>query len=78
MSQKGFYPALTALTTLHQTQTSAIAQEQGRQCLHCKFYLEFREPEGADYGVCLMPTAHSNGKVVFEHFGCEKHMYQKG
>ena len=76
MSKRGFYPALCALTRLQQTETSSIA-ERGRQCLHCRHYLEFRDPEGADYGVCLNPLAHDNGKVVFEHFGCDKHEYRK-
>jgi hypothetical protein len=70
-----FIPALNVLAK--DRMTSEVAEIMGRQCLHCVSYLEFREPEGYDYGVCLNRDAKANGLIVFEHFGCQHHAYKK-
>lgn len=76
MTKTGFYPALNVLAKQQGHLTSEIAA-QGRQCLCCQSYLEFRYPEGGDYGVCLNRESAANGQIVFEHFGCKNHKYRK-
>lgn len=74
VTKAGFYPALRHVA--RDRMESSVA-ETGRQCLCCTGYLEFRDPEGADFGVCLKRDSAHNGLVVFEHFGCSAHVYRK-
>jgi hypothetical protein len=42
----------------------------GEQCLHCRFYIPLQEPLGFDYGACANPASPFDGRVMFEHDGC--------
>lgn len=39
------------------------------QCGGCRFFAAF----GADYGVCCNPDSCKDGRVMFEHGGCNVH-----
>jgi DUF3027 family protein len=42
------------------------------QCGACRFWLAVSGALGHDYGVCTNPAAPFDGKVRFEHDGCEQ------
>ena len=74
MNHNGFEAALSLVA---KDRTVREGEYNCRQCLSCSGYLEFRYPEGADWGVCLKRESQCNGLVVFEHFGCDQHVYRK-
>ena len=41
------------------------------QCLFCRFYLPLDGPLGLDYGACANRASPFDGRVMFEHDGCE-------
>jgi len=43
-----------------------------RQCGGCSYYIPLKGSFGSDWGVCCQENSKFNGKVVFEHFSCEK------
>jgi hypothetical protein len=43
----------------------------GQQCLHCRFFVPLSGQLGEDFGVCSNPDSGFDGKVMFEHDGCE-------
>jgi hypothetical protein len=43
----------------------------GEQCLHCRFYVPLDGPLGEDYGACTNAVSPFDGRVMFEHDGCE-------
>jgi len=77
MTKRGFYAQLEGATERHGTSRNLLGEEAWRQCFFCTSYKELRDPEGADYGVCLNAGSMAFGKVVFEHFGCSEHRYCK-
>jgi len=45
------------------------------QCLHCRFYTPLIGELGGDFGACSNPTSPFDGRVMFEHDGCEHHQH---
>jgi hypothetical protein len=43
----------------------------GEQCGGCRFWLELGGPLGDDYGGCANPASPSDGRIRFEHDGCD-------
>lgn len=41
------------------------------QCFACRFYIPLVGAFMADYGVCSHPESRFDGRVMFEHDGCE-------
>lgn len=42
-----------------------------QQCLHCDFYIGLMGRLKEDWGVCSHPESKFDGRVMFEHDGCE-------
>lgn len=47
--------------------------EQGRQCLHCRWYNKLPGKLGMDYGCCTNQESPFWYVVVFEHHTCERY-----
>lgn len=41
------------------------------QCLFCRYYMPLAGPMGHDFGVCSNPAEPFDGRVRFEHDGCD-------
>ena len=41
------------------------------QCLQCQFYVKLTGLLGLDWGVCSNSISPLDGRVMFEHDGCE-------
>jgi DUF3027 family protein len=41
------------------------------QCLRCQFYVTLMGLFESDWGVCSNPASYLDGRVMFEHDGCE-------
>ena len=41
------------------------------QCFKCQFYIKLTGLFGMDWGVCSNKASHLDGRVMFEHDGCE-------
>jgi hypothetical protein len=41
------------------------------QCGQCRFYMPLQGLLSTDWGVCSNPESEFDGKVMFEHDGCE-------
>jgi len=44
---------------------------QQQQCLFCNFYIGLLGALKEDWGVCSNPNSPFDGRVIFEHDGCE-------
>lgn len=42
-------------------------------CSTCRFLLSLSGPLGLDWGVCTNPVSAMDGRLLFEHQGCDKH-----
>lgn len=42
------------------------------QCGHCRFWVPLTGALGADWGVCTNPRSPFDGRVQFEHDGCDE------
>jgi hypothetical protein len=42
-----------------------------QQCGMCRFWIALQPPLGHDFGVCTNPASQFDGRVQFEHDGCE-------
>lgn len=43
------------------------------QCGGCWFYVPLAGEYGSDWGACTNPKSTMDGRVIFEHDGCEHH-----
>lgn len=49
-----------------------LPPDEGRECMGCRFYVSLRGPLGMDWGVCSNPLSRYDGRLCFEHDGCDK------
>src|SRR5437870_4997761 len=43
-----------------------------RQCFLCQFYVQLTGALGPDWGACTNPVSPFDGKIMFEHNGCDQ------
>lgn len=44
---------------------------QLEQCIDCSFYVPLRGPLGSDWGACANERSEFDGRIMFEHLGCD-------
>jgi hypothetical protein len=62
---------------LNRSQLSPDYQEEwlNEQCFTCQYYVKLTGEFGSDWGVCSNPASPFDGKLMFEHDGCEHHSF---
>ena len=45
------------------------------QCFTCQYYITLSGQFQFDWGVCSNPSSDLDGKIMFEHDGCEHHSF---
>jgi Protein of unknown function (DUF3027) len=59
----------------HRRQESPDYKDEWRtqQCFSCRFFVPLMGSMKEDYGACTNPTSPFDGRVMFEHDGCDHH-----
>jgi hypothetical protein len=45
------------------------------QCFTCQYYVSLIGKFQSDWGVCSNPSSPLDGRIMFEHDGCEHHSF---
>ena len=45
------------------------------QCGGCSYYIPLEGSIGMDWGACSNPSSNFDGRVTFEHHGCDHHSH---
>jgi len=45
------------------------------QCLTCQYYIKLSDRFQYDWGVCSNPASALDGRIMFEHDGCEHYSF---
>jgi hypothetical protein len=45
------------------------------QCFTCQYYIALSGRFQSDWGVCSNPSSNLDGRIMFEHDGCEHHSF---
>lgn len=59
-----------------QESSSYLDEWRLQQCLHCIHYIPLTGEIGADFGVCTNEVSQFDGRVMFEHDGCNQHVHE--
>lgn len=55
-------------------QESAYYEDEwyAQQCGHCVYWVPLAAPLGSDWGACTNALSPFDGKIMFEHDGCQR------